>query len=397
MTIKKISYILIGILLAISILKFFFVLPGRVGGERGVIVRVRIAHNADSAIIASNGPCKLVDVVRGKILDDKLDIHDGVTARAPRRGIALEGHLYELDRIRIYPYRNKGIRVDNVVYRGNIEIIRNEERMDIINRVDIEDYLKGVVPREMNSFWPFAALKAQAIASRSFTVYETIRRKNREFDVTNDTFSQVYGGRSAERWRTSGAVDATRGQVLARDGVVFPAYFHSCCGGHTQDSSRVWGKRMALLEGVKCRWCRWSPHFRWQAKIPTATILEGLKARGYDVDRIDDIKIGPRDDSGRVVSIRIRSWNRWLEIGGDDLRSAVGRKYLKSLNMNIKKYPRFYLFSGYGWGHGVGMCQWGALKLAFDRWGAEKILKFYYPNTEITRFDKVRRIFAGKV
>jgi stage II sporulation protein D len=279
-----------------------------------------------------------------------------------------------------------------VLYRGQIDINRTAGGLTAVNRVDLEYYLKGVLPREVNRFWPIAMIEAQAIVSRSFAVYEALRRKNKDYDLTDDTFSQVYGGRSSERWRTTRAVEATKGKVLEYKGKVLPAYFHSCCGGRTQNVSRAWGTSPALvdargrsgpLKGAKCSWCRWTPYFRWQARVEKQDILKGLKDEGYYLNRIDAITEGPRDVSGRLKYVRIRSRNKWIEVATEDFRSAIGRRILRSANFKIRKRRRYYIFNGYGWGHGVGMCQWGAFGLSLKKWSAERILARYYPGAKI--------------
>jgi stage II sporulation protein D len=279
--------------------------------------------------------------------------------------------------------------VNDTEYRGEVDVVERESGFDVVNRVELEDYLKGVLPREMHHMWPSSSLKAQAVASRSFAVYEAIRRKDKEYDLTADTFSQVYGGKGSEKWRATRAVEATKGEVLEYDGKIFPAYFHSSCGGHTADASQIWGEGLPPLKGVKCSWCRWSPHFRWMARIPTKTIAEKLKSKGYAVKHIDNIKAGKRDSSGRLKYVSVKSGNKWLEIKTGEFRSAVGKKSLRSAKFRIKKYPFFYLFSGHGWGHGVGMCQWGAFGLAMRWWNYKKIVAYYYPGTKIVSLGEI--------
>jgi stage II sporulation protein D len=118
-------------------------------------------------------------------------------------------------------------------------------------------------------------------------------------------------------------------------------------------------------------------------RVPTKTIVEKLEGKGYQIKRIDDIREGVRDSSGRLEYVRIRSRNKWFEISTGHFRSAISKRVLKSSNFNVKKYPTFYLFSGYGWGHGVGMCQWGAFGLAIRWKNAEWILNHYYPGAKI--------------
>jgi stage II sporulation protein D len=397
---RKIIQVSIVLVLGLVIFKFLFVsLKPYSAKEQPFIVRVRIEHNASELKLKTGEKgCEVRDAETGDVLGKKIMI-PGVTKVLPAGdGIDLGGRVFKARRIRISPLGRNSLILNGVIYRGEMDIAITDKGLDAINRVKLEDYLKGVVPQEVHRFWPFAVIKAQAIVSRSFAVYQVLRRKDKEYDLTADTFSQVYGGQSSERWRTTRAVEATRGRVLEYGGKILPAYFHSCCGGHTQDASRIWGESPeysgtgqgpGALRGVKCPWCRWTPHFRWQVRVSTHAILERLNNKGYQIDKIDDIREGRRDKSGRLEYVRIKSRNKWFEITIEDFRAAIGGKVLRSANFRIKKYPLFYLFSGYGWGHGVGMCQWGAFGLGLRRWSAKRILEHYYPGAEIVDLSNV--------
>ena len=377
-------------ILGILLFLFIFVpLSSRYYGKRSFTVRVRLVHDSNKVRISSEGVSSVYDAGNGRILAKEV-VLDKASIAAPEGGnINLAGKLYETGSIIIEPSLENGLSINGITYRGDIQITETGKGLDVINKVELEGYLKGVLPKEAHSFWPFAALKAQAIASRSFAAAEALRHRKDDYDLTADTFSQVYGGSSAERWRTNKAVDATRGKVMEYEGKVLPGYFHSCCGGHTENILKVWGVSIKPLLGVKCPWCRWTPHFRWQVRIPTKSILERLNNAGYYVKKIDDIKEGPRDDSGRLEYVSVRSGNQWNEIPVGHFSSAIGRRDIKSSNFKVKKYPRFYLFSGYGWGHGVGMCQWGAFGLAL-RWKSEKgIIEQYYPGVKIVDLREV--------
>lgn len=390
MTSKKIIQSGLIFILVVLMLRFFF-LPFRTGTQDGhpFIVRVRLAHDAQSLNIGSKDKCDVFDNETGKPLERRREIHYGTKVLPADSGIKIGDRVFDARDIRVLSSRKRGIDLNKTLYRGEIDIRRTEGGLDAVNRVALEDYLKGVLPREINRFWPSAALKAQAIASRSYAVYQALRRKDEDYDLTADTFSQVYGGWSGERLRTTRAVEATKGDVLEYGGKIFPAYFHSCCGGHTRDVARAWNEGLKPLRGVKCPWCRWTPYFRWQVRVPKDTILEALNDKGYHIRRVDDIKGGPRDDSRRLEYVRVRAGNKWFEIKTENFRSAVGKTVLKSANFHVKKYPFFYLFSGYGWGHGVGMCQWGVFGLAIRKWSAERILQYYYPGTKIVDMREV--------
>lgn len=378
------------IILGVLVFTFFFLpFKDRFGEKKETILRVRLIHDAKAVDISSDDVCRVSDPASGVILEENLSLSEGSKLAASSGKIELNGTSFNRGSIRILPVRDKGILLNGVLYGGEIDVTLTDEDLDIINRVELEEYLKGVVPREISHLWPMATLKAQAIASRSYAVYEMLRRKSKSHDLTADTFSQVYGGRSAEKWRTTRAVGSTKGKILEYDGKVLPAYFHACCGGYTESASLLWGESPEPLKGVKSTWCRWTPHFRWRVRVSTKDLVEKLNERGYYFQKIDDVKTGPRDESNRVEYVRVKSSDKWFEIPTGDFMTAVGRKTLRSANFRIKKYPLFYLFSGYGWGHGVGMCQWGALTLGLRWWSDERILEHFYPGAKIEDLNNI--------
>ncbi len=373
---KTIIWIIAAGALIAALFRFFFVFPGAMpGAEKPFMIRVRLVNNVKAVRLAARNGYKVYDIKTGEFLKEK----------GPGQGevkITTGG-------VRVLPLAGGNIILNGKPYNGKIDIVTMPKGLDVINTVELEDYLRGVLPREVSRYWPFEAIKAQAIVSRSFAVYEAMHRKARSYDLTADTFSQVYGGVADERRRTTEAVGATRGKVLVYDGEVLPAYFNSTCGGHTADAARVWGEGPAPLSGVKCRWCRMSPYFRWKTRIPEQTIVQKFNRRGYTFKRIDAIREGPKDDSGRLEYLKIKTPGEWIEIATGDFRSILGRRVLKSANFSVKKRVHSYVFSGVGWGHGVGMCQWGALGLALKRWSTERILEYYYPGAKIEKLKIV--------
>jgi len=383
---KRLVQIALICIAAIGVFRFFYIpFKSAHRGDRECIVRVRILKASKNPVIKAKKRCDIYDVSSGRVLAKNMKIFDRVEIRSAHKKILIGNKKFNSRAIRVSPRANAALEVDGILYRGCMDIIKTGGAFSVINRVKIEDYLLGVLPREVNYLWPFEMMKTQAIASRSYAVYESMRRKKEDYDLTNDTFSQMYGGKSDEKWRTTRAVKATEGEVLEYKGKVFPAYYHSSCGGHTQNIANVWGGELEPLRGVKCRWCRWTPYYRWQVKIPVEKLAKKLKEAGYPTLTVEMIKEGSRDETGRLEYVMVKSNSRWFEIEMEDFRSAVGRKSLKSANFRVKKYPFFYLFSGYGWGHGVGMCQWGAFGMSLRRYKCEKILEMYYPGTKIVK------------
>lgn len=391
MTSRKIISILTVILLGVIFIVLFIGSSKTPSPQEDVFaVRVRIAAGVKETSISSKAPCDILDAGTGKILRSGLSLTPDSRIVLSDNKISIASHMFSEEKLRLSPKSADCIEVNGVLYRGEIDILRQNGGFDVINTLEIEHYLMGVVPGEMYPFWPMAALRAQAVASRSYAVYEALRRKSRDHDLTSDISSQVYGGRTAETRRTNAAVQSTRGLVLEYQGKVVPGYFHSCCGGHTNNVVSVWGgPYVEPLKGVRSRWCRWTPHFRWSARVPAQEIKEKLDSSGYQFKRIDDIRQGKSTSSGRLDSVRVRSGNNWTDIPVKRFLRAMGRKTIRSANFKIKKYPLFYLFKGYGWGHGVGMCQWCAFRLSLMWRGHKGILEHFYPGSQIADMREI--------
>ena len=375
----------------LSLLLFFFFFPviSKKAEEPVLLTRVRIARDENNVRIVLNDKFRVEDIKTGETLLSDILPGGVVNVSKTSGGIALNGETFTSEGVTFIFASTGGVIVNDIPYRGTVDIVKNKKDLNVINIVDIEDYIKGVVPCEVNPLWPFAALKAQAIASRSFAAYQTTVRRNKDFDLTADTYSQVYKGRLRETARTNKAVNDTLGKVLAFKGEILPGYFHSCCGGHTEDAAKLWEHNLEPLKGVKCKWCRVSPHFKWRARINKKELAEKLNKEGYDFSRVTGLAEGARDASGRLEYVTVEDGRKKEGIDILKFRAIVGRSTLKSANFHIGGFFKPFSIKGFGWGHGVGMCQWGAFGLALRRRSAEKILEYYYPGAEIVDIKKV--------
>ena len=185
-----------------------------------------------------------------------------------------------------------------------------DNHITVVNDINVEDYIKGVLYHEVSHHWPMEALKAQAVAARTYALY-SINPAGKPYDVTNDIYSQVYGGRDSERYRTDLAVDYTRGQVLTYNDKIIPAYFHATCGGMTEDAQELWNlPDIPPLRGVPCGFCANSPHFHWKKNFRLKDIQDALNLHGYKVGTIKDISIVDRDRSERIEHLKITQKER---------------------------------------------------------------------------------------
>jgi stage II sporulation protein D len=207
--------------------------------------------------------------------------------------------------------------------------------------------------------------------------------KSCDFDATSDIYSQVYGGKTSERARTNKAVEETKGMVLTYKGNIFPTYYHATCAGKTEDASILWDIDIAPLKGITCNFCKDSPHFRWHAVLPLGEIEDKINRAGYKIKNIKDILILNRDASSRITNLQIITNQNDKEISAKDFRNAIGPNLIRSTNFNLRVVNRDAVFEGLGWGHGVGMCQWGAYFMAKQGYTFEQILQYYYPGCQL--------------
>lgn len=288
-----------------------------------------------------------------------------------------------------------GIRVSNTgLFGDTVLFYRNTiGRLDIINELNLDDYLKGVVPFEGNPKWTIETLKAQAVVSRTFALTRMIERHAQEYDVMSGVFSQVYAGKKIENARANDAIEATKGQVLTYNNKLFPAYFHSTCGGATTAADLVWPvKPHPALGGVECRFCGKSPHFRWEARVTPEEIKEKLAKHNMPVNEVLDVKTGKIDRTGRAHTFIIQS-TRWEKtVDADAFRVWLDPMRLKS-NL-ITKIRRAedgaFVFKGKGWGHGVGLCQYGAKYLGELGYSYHEILGYYFPGSQIVELKEIQ-------
>ncbi len=284
-----------------------------------------------------------------------------------------------------------GIRVGaSGVYRDEVLIYKNPKgSLDVINRLELDDYLKGVIPFEGNPKWALESLKAQAIASRTFALTKMIARQNEEYDVSSGFTSQVYAGKQIENEKTDQAVDATRGEVLLYKGKIFPGYFHSTCGGATTAADLVWRvKPLAPLGGVECKFCQRSPHYKWEAVVTPAEIKEKLAKQEMPVNDVLGIRTDKIDRTGRGHKLVIKSTWADKTVDADAFRVWIDPMRLKSnLITKISARDGAFVFKGRGWGHGVGLCQYGMKYLGELGYTYQGILEYYYPGATITKLS----------
>lgn len=350
-------------------------------------IKVAIAEDVKAIELAIKGPYKITTIETGEVLKQG-DVLWQAKVQPGRYGIhfkTFKDDYFKIYGINIVPAKSPSIYVGKCLYRGTLQIIKTEEGLlTVINVLALEDYVKGVLYHEISHRWPPEAIKAQAVASRTFAIYQAQQMFDKNYYLRADTSSQVYRGVFAEKFRTNKAVEETVGQILMYRGKVLPAFFHADCGGKTEKSSNLWKVSLKPLNGIKCTFCKNSPYFKWKRSIPLGKIKNKIKKiKG----RIKSINILSRNSSGRVKKVEIAAGEKII-ISAKEFRHALGSKILPSTNFNVSVENDRAYFQGYGWGHGVGMCQWGAFAMAKKKYTYKQILEYYYPGAEVVTLKK---------
>jgi stage II sporulation protein D len=301
--------------------------------------------------------------------------------------------------------------VNGKAYRGVGEVLRDRTGLTLVNRLGMESYLLGVVSAEMGRRSPVeqAALRAQAVVSRTYALKHLGRWRTEGFDLYATVADQAYGGVGAETAEGRAAVSETRGRVLTYDSAVIEAFYFSTCGGRTAEGYEVFrGAARPYLRSVSdlnesgSAYCSISPRYRWReewsGEALRATLQQNLPplagAGNAPLGTVTDVRITQRSASGRVdqlsiavggSEVRVDGHARIRQVlrtpGGQQLRSTAFSLMATGAGRNVTSLA----VDGTGAGHGVGLCQWGAVGRARAGQGYQQILAAYYPGTRLER------------
>lgn len=304
----------------------------------------------------------------------------------------LKKAVFSADKVRtpiVVESGNKILNLNGISYRGMLELRNAMGMICVVNLVRMEDYLSSVVPSEMSYSWPDEALKAQAVAARTYAYYFLMKKNTELYDLDATTSFQVYKGVVSENEKSTEAVRKTSGEIVTCQNQPILAFFHSTCGGKTSDSFDVWGnEKIQYLVSVVCDFCSASPYYRWQDDISLSEIGEYISEQYSNIGKIQGISFGRK--GGRVSEVQVRHSSGLLKISGNDFRIAMPEKRLKSLAFEAKKDGKVLHINGRGWGHGVGMCQYGARGMAVKGSSYKDILKHYYQNVSFVTVNDGR-------
>jgi len=325
--------------------------------------------------------------------------------------------------------------MDNRLFRGEI-IFKNAENgnLSVINRLKIEEYLYGVLPKEISVTAPGEALKAQAVAARNYAVVNRNNHNQEGFDLCVTTHCQSYGGFSAESKNTNQAVDDTKGLILTYNGEPISAFYHMDSGGHTENSENVWGQKINYVRGVKDDF---DDPYTWEQKLTKNEIQKSLNQAGYSIGEIKNIYISQHSKLGSVAKLVIKGSENTVTLEKDNIRKVLGYNIIKSLKFTImndniinlignnsdtktelagsfaideknnitrlrnsRNYVSngnrivfiqqdvvsdsdIYVFGGAGYGHALGLSQRGAVAMAHSGYSFKEILYHYYTGVEL--------------
>ena len=412
-------------------------------------IRVGILSNVSTVLISGDADFEILNGDTGKKLAH-LNAGEEVSLAIKEKELTINNKKVSAVTFRIVKSKvdeEHFIEINKKMYRGTMDIhmTAGKTGLTVVNVLPMEQYLYGVLAKEISPEWHLEAVKAQAVAARTYGVYNRNKHQADGYDVCATNDCQVYGGREYETPRVLKAVNDTAGQVMMYQGKVIPAYFHSSAGGYTENSENVWGTYQPYARGV-IDYDQNSPHYKWEKKL-TRSELEGaiLKA-GYKIGGIKAIELAgltnapmnstERGVSGRVKVIRFIGTSGSAQVAGEKIRNMLGLKSTlfdinvllteqknvefditdsrgtvdhKKVDINLPpsreqglvtdkkelhrlsgRLNEMIVISGFGWGHGLGMSQWGAKAMAEkgpqgDATYYKEILKHYYQGITIKK------------
>jgi stage II sporulation protein D len=357
-----------------------------------VLVAVASATSDSGTIrvaLVENG--RTVELRGSDIVVSEMGGCEGCAQRGGRTDVVratVTGGAVEVDGRRATGFRigsDRPIRLNGREYVGRLEVFRTgDAALAVVNDLPLEDYLVGVLRAESNERWPQEALRAQAIVSRTYAAYHRLLNAAKPYHIVASTAHQQFAGRVAPSSPVWAAVQETTGQILRWEGELFPAFYHTNSGGFTEDPRTVFSARnMPGLRAVVCPLAAGSPHFQWTLDLRLDELGELLKRGNVGVGAVRSIEVTERTASLRATAVTVRGTTGTQRLRGNDFRRVVGYDTLKSTLFAVAVDSEVARFSGRGYGHGVGMCQWGAKGMAEQGASAWQILTFFYPGATL--------------
>ena len=362
------------------LLLLFSTLPAAAGDA----VRVLISEGRTALSVSGTGGFTIADA-SGRLILAQRRGGSGVRVALHRNAVIVrETGAYAPVAV-VWPDPGFLVQVEGRNYRGRVDIYPVNGSLAAVNVVNLEDYVQGVIKDEIPPGWPAEAAKSMAVIARTYAVYQMEQQAGSLFHVKSTTASQMYGGATGEDPRTTWAVQATRGQVLVFGGRPISAFYHSCSGGATEDAIDIFGPNFDMIVGAEDPFSGACPHALWVQRLTANQIEEELKRAGYPVGRVTGIQDLVRSRTGRILQLAVQHTKGTLVLEGRRFREAIGNEVIRSMDLEVSSDALGFTFVGRGWGHGVGLSQWGAKEMADLAYHYRDILKFYYPLADIGR------------
>lgn len=349
-------------------------------------LRVAIEEKVSQVTVGGSTPT-LVKDLSGEVVAE-LPAMDAVSAAAGSGGISFNNQ--QTGAVWVEPTEGGLVFIGDKWYRGRALLAPDANGVTAVNYVDLEQYLYSVVGGEMPTGWHLEALKAQAVAARTYVLYQRQTSANRVFDVGDTARWQVYRGVEEEASSTIAAVDATQGQVLTYDGQLIESVFHSSSGGCTENVEEVWSSPRAYLRHVQ-DYDYDAPVYQWTVSFTA----EQLRQRITGVGNV--LRFVPEQvtrSCGRIVSMRVEGDAGSRVLRGSELRDAFGLRSTfftvqptmgsVASTQRVASAPVQFEVQGQGFGHGLGMSQWGAYALAQNGNTYHQIVQYYYSNAVLS-------------
>jgi len=358
------------------------IISSTVEGEAKETLRVLILRDVSQFAIAGE-EMVLRDLTTGRLLFQNRKSTSFTIERSPGahlrvRGLGISASAFRLNSSRSF------FSINGRRYRDEIRVYPADSGgLWVVNELPEADYLAGLLNWEISSEWPMEALKAQIVAARTYAAFQKKNRQAELFDVEATVSDQVFGGMGREDSRSRRAVEDTEGQFILYRGAPIFAVYHSCCGGKTESPQYLWSGSFPYLKSINCPYCLDSPYFVWNYQVDGNQMGNAMSQIPSLGKRILGIRIGPRSESQRIVQVSVQGEKGLVEIAANDFRRILGRDQVRSTNFVVKEKNGLFSFAGLGWGHGAGLCQWGAKGMAEGGENYRSILKYYYKDVMV--------------
>lgn len=372
-------------------------------------VRVLLTENAPRALVSAEHSFAIECLTAGK--QTVFYSSRPIIAQSLGNSLRLTNHDGQIiqDRVtevNIIP-RGTGNRtmVDGKPYRGIIHLLPYAGNLRVINIIYVEDYLRGVVPPELGKRADneIEAVKAQAIAARTYAMSHLQQYRGEPYDMKASVYDQVYEGYLVENRLVNKAIDATAGFVAVHNDQMINAYYHSTCGGMTDDVAHVWDRQsIPYLKAVADSGaCGWSKYYHWREVFTEQQLrgrieqyLSGDRGRDLRIGEVRNVEVRERTPGGRISTLIVETDMDTYRFHKDRIRWVIGRTSNPDLILPSDRFDVIIerdntgriirvVFEGSGYGHGVGMCQCGAIGMSREGYSFEQILKRYYAGIEL--------------